>query len=679
MNFFQVNNGGNQLYVINSSFLNYETLHVPAVLTVSIQAKDVPVEQTGPSLHVISDVNIRVVDVNEPPTDIRLIPDNISIPENVSIGYCIAQITSSNPERSQKINYTLLHHQDTFAIKDSCDDNSSVVNDAKGDLPYLTVKSHLSYNHYRIYEVLIEAEDNGIPPLSFNGTVDVNVTKIDPCWSSPCQENSKCRRVDWQNYTCPCNVGYSGDGRVNCSEIDECQSSPCGNGTCHDYVNYYSCTCPSGYHDGTGCSNMINFCQSNPCQNNATCLMRLNGYDCSCVPGFTALHCETNINDCASEPCAEGICVDGINQFTCNCSGSGFFGTRCQRKLGVCSEESCQEQEICVPPNVLKYNSFYCKSVDNIVSLSFPEGVDTADQHWRRRLENFIEALSFFMTEVTNDQYDSTDVNGQDIYILSPKPELTSKAKGSAAVESKTVDFIILVKSDNKIVEVPKKTVLCSINNTCNAYPMEDSPDNFRHQLCEATALRVDYLGISSCVAREGKDALPAGNKRFMSERMYYIFGATGGLLLIVIAVSLLLCRRNSLSAKERRLIRSQRITDNTGDESYADAMYRHHMANQEMENAGTINPIYGMLDNSICQETDRNYSTPRVKRSESTTGFKNLMNLRFRTGKEEEEEDVDDFKEEKDGAMSPTGFPMFSLKRQVGQFFSFALNVMTK
>ena len=85
------------------------------------------------------------------------------------------------------------------------------------------------------------------------------------------------------------------------------------------------------------------------------------------------------------------------------------------------------------------------------------------------------------------------------------------------------------------------------------------------------------------------------------------------------------------------------------------------------------------MLDNSICQETDRNYSTPRVKRSESTTGFKNLMNLRFRTGKEEEEEDVDDFKEEKDGAMSPTGFPMFSLKRQVGQFFSFALNVITK
>ena len=504
---------------------------MPAVLLVSIQATDAPVEQTGPPLHVISDVNISVVDVNEPPTDIRLIPDNISIPENVSIGYCIAQITSSNPERSQKVNYTLLHHQDTFAIKDTCDNNSSVANDAKGDLPYLTVKSHLSYNYYRIYEVLIEAEDNGIPPLSFNGTVDVNVTKIDPCWSFPCQENSKCRRVDWQNYTCPCNVGYSGDGRVNCSEIDECQSSPCGNGTCHDYVNYYNCTCPSGYYNGMSCSNMINFCLSNPCQNNATCWMHLNGYNCSCVLGFTGLHCETNIDDCASEPCTEGVCVDGINKFTCNCSGSsgsGFFGTRCQRMLGV---------------------------------------------------------------------------------------------------------------------------------------------------------------------DRENEDSHLTDNKHFMNKRLYYVIGATGGLLFVVLAVSLLLCRRNSLRAKERRLIRSQRFRDNTDDETYTDAMYRHHMANQEMENAGAINPIFGTneeganvttLDNPIYQEPDQKYGTPHVKRSESTTGFENSVYSRFRVGKEEEEggeeeEDKDDFKEEFQ-EKDPTGFanPMFSLYRQVGLFFSFALNVIT-
>ena len=44
---------------------------MPTVLTVSVKATDVPVEQTGPPLYVISDVNISVVDVNEPPTDIR--------------------------------------------------------------------------------------------------------------------------------------------------------------------------------------------------------------------------------------------------------------------------------------------------------------------------------------------------------------------------------------------------------------------------------------------------------------------------------------------------------------------------------------------------------------------------------------------------------------------------------
>ena len=36
-----------------------------------------------------------------------------------------------------------------------------------------------------------------------------------------------------------------------------------------------------------------------------------------------------DINDCASTPCMnEGICVDGINSFTCNCP-HGFIGKDC--------------------------------------------------------------------------------------------------------------------------------------------------------------------------------------------------------------------------------------------------------------------------------------------------------------------------------------------------------------
>lgn len=381
MNFarFQVNNSGNFLIVKDPSFLNYENLHPPAVLTVTIQATDVPEQQTGPPLNVIGDVTISVIDVNEPPDDIRLVPENVTIPENVSIGYCIAQVTSRNPERKQKVYYSLLNYQDTFAIKDKCTNESSGVSDEKKDMPYLTVNSHLSYDDYMLrgYSILIEAEDNGIPPQSFNGTVEIHVTKIDPCPSSSCHKDATCSRIDWQRYNCTCNEGFTGDG-YNCTEINECETHRCSfGGTCHDYVNHYNCTCPSGYHNGTDCT-LINYCLSNPCQHDSTCEPVRNGYNCSCPAGYTGVNCEKNIDDCASQPCVEpGICMDGVNSFTCNCSETEFFGTLCQRKP-ACTEESCEIQEICVPPNVQKYDSVQCISRDNVVSLDFPEGESTS-------------------------------------------------------------------------------------------------------------------------------------------------------------------------------------------------------------------------------------------------------------------------------------------------------------
>ena len=38
----------------------------------------------------------------------------------------------------------------------------------------------------------------------------------------------------------------------------------------------------------------INECSSSPCQNGATCHDGVNRYTCSCVPGFTGIHCENS-------------------------------------------------------------------------------------------------------------------------------------------------------------------------------------------------------------------------------------------------------------------------------------------------------------------------------------------------------------------------------------------------
>lgn len=54
---------------------------------------------------------------------------------------------------------------------------------------------------------------------------------------------------------------------------------------------------------GSGPCTEINECLSNPCQNNATCQNLINGYRCSCLPGYSGTNCQTNIDDCARIPC----------------------------------------------------------------------------------------------------------------------------------------------------------------------------------------------------------------------------------------------------------------------------------------------------------------------------------------------------------------------------------------
>ncbi|XP_063045384.1 aggrecan core protein-like isoform X2 [Engraulis encrasicolus] len=91
-------------------------------------------------------------------------------------------------------------------------------------------------------------------------------------------------------------------------DIDPCDPNPCGVGTCTVQDGIGLCLCPPG-RTGADCQTELDVCHSNPCANGATCVERGDSFTCLCLPSYGGKRCEID----------EQSCEEGWTKFQGNC------------------------------------------------------------------------------------------------------------------------------------------------------------------------------------------------------------------------------------------------------------------------------------------------------------------------------------------------------------------------
>uniref|UniRef100_F6PQG2 Gamma-carboxyglutamic acid protein 3 n=1 Tax=Ciona intestinalis TaxID=7719 RepID=F6PQG2_CIOIN len=123
----------------------------------------------------------------------------------------------------------------------------------------------------------------------------------------------------------------------------QCENmSPCndiGTDTCQNLWSSYACHCHAGY-TGVHCETDIDECAGeHECVN---CVNTVGSYTCACDQGYEGDFCTEDVNECDNDVCENGDCFNTDGSYICLCD-AGYQGTNCSQDI-----DECQQNETCV-------------------------------------------------------------------------------------------------------------------------------------------------------------------------------------------------------------------------------------------------------------------------------------------------------------------------------------------
>ena len=90
----------------------------------------------------------------------------------------------------------------------------------------------------------------------------------------------------------------------------------------------------------------IDDCSTNFCAH-GTCMDSFMSFWCSCDSGYTGEDCAIDVDECSSNPCFNGgTCIDEPNAFSCNCT-EGYTDAWCELDPSTFDGETDQAVLFC--------------------------------------------------------------------------------------------------------------------------------------------------------------------------------------------------------------------------------------------------------------------------------------------------------------------------------------------